>query len=262
MIEIPPEGLSCLPSLAHSAGEMIEIPLGGLALSLLPILVVGWITWRWGGRVGVLSVATGRMVLQLLLIGYVLSFLFGVHSPWVALGVVVFMIAISSWIAIRTVQVRRWGSYLDALLAIGIGGGLVYLLVIFGVIAVDPWYEPKYAISLSGMVFANAMTAVTLSAERYDAEREGGREAEYARNTAWNAALIPQVNAFLAVGLVALPGIMTGQVLAGADPMDAVRYQIMVMAMVMGSAGLAGAIFLQRRVRAEGFEGRGSQAAP
>ena len=103
---------------------------------------------------------------------------------------------------------------------------------------------------------------MTLSAERYDAEREGGREAESARNTAWNAALIPQVNAFLAVGLVALPGIMTGQVLAGADPMDAVRYQIMVMAMVMGSAGLAVAIFLQRRVRAEGFEGRGSQAAP
>ena len=101
------------------------------------------------------------------------------------------------------------------------------------------------------MIFANAMTAVTLSAERYDAEREGGRSVEHARNTAWNAALIPQVNAFLAVGLVALPGIMTGQVIAGADPMEAVRYQIMVMAMVMGSAGLAVAIFLVRRVQGE-----------
>ncbi len=242
-------------------GDMIEVPLSGLALSLLPILLIGWITWHWGGRVGILTVATGRMVVQLLLIGYVLSFLFGVRSPWVALGVVVFMIVISSWIAIRTVRVRRWDSYRDALLAIGIGGGLVYILVIFGVLGVEPWYEPKYAISLSGMVFANAMTAVTLSAERYDAEREAGSEAELARNTAWNAALIPQVNSFLAVGLVALPGIMTGQVLAGADPMDAVRYQIMVMAMVMGSAGLAVAIFLVRRVRAEGSLGRGSRAA-
>ena len=101
------------------------------------------------------------------------------------------------------------------------------------------------------MIFANAMTAVTLSAERNDAERKGGGSREHARNTAWNAALIPQVNTFLAVGLVALPGIMTGQVIAGADPMEAVRYQIMVMAMVMGSAGLAVAIFLVRRVRGE-----------
>lgn len=230
---------------------MIEIPLGRLALSLLPILFVGWISFRWGGQIGTLSVATGRMVAQLFLIGYVLSFLFGVRSPWMALGIAVFMIVISSWIAIRTVKEQRWASYRDALLAIGIGGGLVYVLIIFGVIAADPWYEPKYAISLSGMIFANAMTAVTLSAERYDAERKGGNSREHARNTAWNAALIPQVNTFLAVGLVALPGIMTGQVIAGADPMEAVRYQIMVMAMVMGSAGMAVAIFLVRRVRGE-----------
>ena len=72
-----------------------------------------------------------------------------------------------------------------------------------------------------------------------------------ARNTAWNAALIPQVNSFLAVGLVSLPGMMTGQILANADPLEAVRYQIMVMAMVMGSAGLAVAVFLVRRVRSE-----------
>ena len=78
---------------------------------------------------------------------------------------------------------------------------------------------------------------------------------EHARKRAWNAALIPQVNAFLAVGLVALPGIMTGQVIAGADPREAVRYQIMVMAMVMGSAGLAVAIFLVRRVQGEARAG-------
>ena len=68
---------------------------------------------------------------------------------------------------------------------------------------------------------------------------------------AWNAALIPQVNSFLAVGLVALPGMMTGQILNGADPLEAVRYQIMVMAMVMGSAGIAVAMFLVRRIDLE-----------
>ena len=105
------------------------------------------------------------------------------------------------------------------------------------------------------MVFANAMTAVTLSAERFDAERMSGKSAVHARNTAWNAALIPQINTFLAVGLVALPGIMTGQVIAGANPMEAVRYQIMVMSMVMGSAGFAVAIFLSQRVRSLAISG-------
>ena len=228
---------------------MIEISLWRLGFALIPILMVGWISLRWGGGAGSLWVATGRMVLQLFAIGYVLSFLFGIRSPWVTLGVVTFMIVISSWISIRTVREQRWASYRDALLAIGLGGGLVYILVIFAVIAVEPWYEPKYAISLSGMVFANAMTAVTLSAERFDAERRSGKNVIHARNTAWNAALIPQINAFLAVGLVSLPGIMTGQVIAGADPMEAVRYQIMVMSMVMGSAGFAVAIFLLRRTQ-------------
>ena len=194
------KGVARVPVLLKNA-SMIEIPLWRLGLSLIPILLVGWISFRWGGGAGSLSVATGRMVLQLFAIGYVLSFLFGIQSPWLTLGVVIFMILISAWIAIRTVKERRWSSYRDALLAIGIGGGLIYLLVIFGVIAVDPWYEPKYAISLSGMVFANAMTAVTLSAERFDAERMSGKSAVHARNTAWNAALIPQINTFLAVGL-------------------------------------------------------------
>ena len=230
-------------------GFMIEIPLWRLGLSLVPILLVGWISFRWGAGAGSLSVATGRMVLQLFVIGYALSFLFVIQNPGVTLGVVAFMILISAWISIRTIKQQRWASYRDALLAIGVGGGLVYLLVIFGVVAVDPWYDPKYAISLSGMVFANAMTAVTLSAERFDAEIRSGKDSVHARNTAWNAALIPQINSFLAVGLVSLPGIMTGQVIAGADPMEAVRYQIMVMSMVMGSAGFAVAIFLKRRTR-------------
>ena len=108
---------------------MIEIPLWRLGLSLIPILLVGWISFRWGGGAGSLSVATGRMVLQLFVIGYVLSFLFVIQSPWVTLGVVSFMILISAWISIRTIKEQRWASYRDALLAIGVGGGLVLSLI-------------------------------------------------------------------------------------------------------------------------------------
>lgn len=228
---------------------MIEIPLPRLALSLLPLLLVAWFSFKWSGRPGELVVATARMLVQLLAVGYVLVFLFKVENPWIGVGIVAFMIAVSSWIAVRTVKTGRLKSYRDALIGIGVGGGLVFALVIFGVLGLSPWYQPSYIIPLAGMVFSNAMTAVTLCAERFDAETEGGKAIDDARDAAWNAALIPQVNGFLAVGLVSLPGMMTGQILAGTSPLDAVRYQILVMAMVLGSAGLAVAIFLMRTRR-------------
>ena len=230
---------------------MIDIPLGRLALSLLPILAVGWISYRWVGRTGELAVATARMVVQLLAVGYVLVFLFGVDNPWMGIAIVTFMIAISSWIAVRTVRKLRRKKYGDALLGIGMGGGAVLALVIFGVLGLEPWYQPSYVIPIAGMIFSNAMTAVTLCAERYEAEREGRKSRTDARDAAWNAALIPQVNGFLAVGLVSLPGMMTGQILAGASPLHAVRYQILVMAMILGSAGLAAAVYLSRQLRNE-----------
>ena len=86
-------------------------------------------------------------------------------------------------------------------------------------------------IPLAGMIYANAMNAVSLGAERYESELEHGEVT--ARSRAFRSALIPQVNAFLAVGLVSLPGMMTGQILSGVDPLIAVRYQMMVMAMVL-----------------------------
>lgn len=228
---------------------MHEISLTRLTLMLVPLVAVGWISWRWASGTSELAVATARMVVQLLAMGYVLVILFGVQNPWMAIAVVVFMIALSSWIAVRTVREARGAAYLDALLATAVGGGINFVLVIFGVLGLEPWFELTYIVPLGGMIFSNAMTAVTLSAERYDAERAARRSAVAARNTAWNAALIPQINAFLAVGLVSIPGMMTGQILAGASPLDAVRYQIMVMAMILGSAGLAVAIFLSRRLR-------------
>ena len=154
---------------------MIEVSLWRLALLLIPLVMVGWVSFRWVGKSGELVVATGRMVVQLLLVGYVLMWLFQVDGPWVTLGVVGFMILVSSWIAVRTVKSMKGKAFVDAVMAILIGGGSVFTLVLFGVLGLDPWYEPRYAIPLAGMIFANAMTAVTLSAERFDAEREGGK---------------------------------------------------------------------------------------
>jgi len=230
---------------------MVEISLPRLAFALIPLLAVAWIAHRWSGRATEIGIATLRMLVQLFAVGYVLLLLFRVESGWVGLGVVAFMIAMSSWIAVRTVKQLRWTAWRDALLGIGLGGCAVLALVIFGVLDLDPVYQPRVVIPLASMIFSNAMTAVTLSAERREAELDAGREPLAARRAAWNAALIPQVNSFLAVGLVALPGMMTGQILAGADPLQAVRYQILVMAMVLGSAGIAVAVFLTRATARE-----------
>ena len=116
----------------------------------------------------------------------------------------------------------------------------------------DPWYLPRYMIPLAGMVFANAMTAVSLAAERLFAELGHGDSWEEARKMAFQAAMIPVVNSLFAVGLVSLPGMMTGQILSGVSPLIAARYQIMVMCMIFASAGISTAIFLtlaRRRVK-------------
>jgi len=117
-------------------------------------------------------------------------------------------------------------------------------MVVFGVLDLEPWYEPRYLIPLAGMIFANAMNAVSIAAERLESEIDRGNVYIEARVISYKAALIPRINILFAVGLVSLPGMMTGQILSGVDPLIAVRYQIMVMLMILGSAGISVAIYL------------------
>jgi putative ABC transport system permease protein len=100
-------------------------------------------------------------------------------------------------------------------------------------------------IPLAGMVFANSMNAVSLAVERINAELERQVNFDDARNIAMHAALIPTINSMLAVGLVSLPGMMTGQILSGISPLVAARYQIMVICMIFAAGGLSTAIFLE-----------------
>ena len=102
-------------------------------------------------------------------------------------------------------------------------------------------------IPLAGMIFANAMTAVSLAAERFNAELAHDTSWNEARVIAFHAAMIPVINSLFAVGLVSLPGMMTGQILSGVSPMIAARYQIVVMCMIFASAGISTAIFLAFR---------------
>ena len=131
-----------------------------------------------------------------------------------------------------------------ALTGIAVGGGLTLALVTQVILELDPWYMPRYMIPLAGMIFSNSMNSVSLAAERLTSEMDRGMRYSNARGIALTTALIPITNSLFAVGIVSLPGMMTGQILAGVDPLIAVRYQIMVMCMIFSSAGISSACFL------------------
>ena len=221
-----------------------EITLLRLVVAFVPVAVAIVILVRyslgaWNGLY-----ATARMLIQLLVIGYVLTYIFNADQPYVVLAVLLVMMAVASWIALRPLGRRTPSRYAIAFAAVAASGLLTLVLVTQGVLSLDPWYDPRYAIPLAGMIFSAAMNAVSLAAERYDAELASGTAPAEALPTALNAALIPQVNTLFAVGLVALPGMMTGQILAGVEPLIAVRYQIVVMCMLFGVTALSAAAYL------------------
>ena len=220
------------------------LPALNLSFAFIPVLLVLFILYRWSLNVTNALYSVGRMLIQLLLVGYVLTTLFASESAWIVVLVMLIMVMSASWIALGTVKEYRLILYRHAFQSIFIGGGATLLLVTQVVIPLDPWYEAHYMIPLAGMIFANSMNSVSLAAERLHAELQHGKSYAQARKTAFNAAFIPTINSLFAVGLVALPGMMTGQILSGISPITAAHYQIVVMCMMFGSAGLSTAYFL------------------
>lgn len=220
------------------------IPFGNLAFAFIPTLAVVVILKAWAHDYRKSLYAIARMLVQLLLIGYFLSYVFGTDSAGLVVAVIAVMLFSASLISMRSVGplLRKW--YPKALGSIALGGGLTLIVITQAVLRLNPWYLTSFMIPLAGMIFSNAMNSVSIAAERLNAELSQGSRYQQARNAAFRAALIPITNSLLAVGLVALPGMMTGQILSGVSPLLAVRYQIMVMCMVYGSAGISAACFL------------------
>ncbi|QKF80657.1 ABC transporter permease [Halarcobacter ebronensis] len=221
---------------------MQNISFYNLCLSLLPLIVVWYYYKKWTNNSTEIIVATLRMLVQLIAIGYVLIFIFENKNIYLGLFIITFMIIVSSFIALRNTNDKSKKHYLQIFVAI-LGAGLINLFIIILVLKLEYTYEPRYIIPLSGMIFANTMNALSLAIERFEKESLREESFEKAREIAFKACLIPQINALLAVGLVSLPGMMTGQILSGVDPLIAVRYQIMIMTMVLSSAGLSTIIY-------------------
>ena len=220
------------------------IPIANLALALVPVVALIAILHRWSLDSVRAMYGLFRMLVQLLLIGYLLVYIFAANSGWVIGLILLVMVVASSWIALGNNPDHRLKLYGYALASITIAGGLTLVLVTQAVLSLDRWYSPQVVVPLAGMIFAASMNSIALAAERLIAELKRGVAYQKARNIALNAALIPIINSLFAVGLVSLPGMMTGQILSGVSPFIAARYQLMVMCMLLTAAGFSAVLFL------------------
>ena len=220
------------------------IPAQNLLFMLLPLGIVGYYYYKWTDNSTEILYATLRMVIQLVLIGYALIYIFKNDSWYLGFFIILFMIIMSSFIVLRNIEQQNLSSYFVIFFAIAVGGTINLVLVIEFVLDLTPFYEPRYVVPIAGMIYANSMNAVSLAAERFEKELKV-LIIEEATKVAFKASMIPIINTFLAVGIVALPGMMTGQILSGVDPLVAVRYQIVVMAMILGSSGISVIIYLK-----------------
>jgi putative ABC transport system permease protein len=234
--------------------DIATISIPRLALSFIPVAIVAVLMWRWGQGYGRSLQAIARMLIQLTLIGYVLVYIFQTESGLVISGVLTVMLVAASWIALNTVDLPKGSLFPASLYSVALGGGTTLLLITQGVLQLEPWFQPNVIIPLAGMIFSASMTNISLALERLHAELQNGAAFQTARETAFRTSMIPVINSFLAVGLISLPGMMTGQILSGVSPLIAVRYQIMVMCMIFGAAGLSTVCFLTLIRQTENFK--------
>jgi putative ABC transport system permease protein len=225
-----------------------------LALATVLIVLAGGISvvlrlgieWRLG-------IAAVRTVVQLGIIGLVLEQVFALDRADLVVLLVLLMTVFAAREAVSRTTRRYRGIWLDAWVAIAASCLLVGAIVTQVVVGVEPWYDPQYVIPLLGMILGNSLTGISLSLDRL-IEHLSARAAEVELRVAFGATrrealreplraairtgLIPIINSMSAAGLVSLPGMMTGQILAGAPPMQAVAYQVVVMFMIAAAVAL------------------------
>ena len=220
------------------------IPLANLMLGFIPVIILIGIMYFWGLKISNSIYANFRMLIQLLLIGYVLTFIFETDEPIIIILVVLFMILMSAWIAMRPLKESGIYPFIVIFISLALSGLAVLFLISQFIVDLPRWFEPSFVVPIAGMIFANSMNTVSLAGERFFIEKDRGEDYQGSRKIALETALIPQINALFAVGLVSLPGMMTGQILSGIEPLMAARYQIMVMCMIFSTAGLSAVTYM------------------
>lgn len=236
------------------AGGYIPITNQQLLISLSLVLITGLVSMFLKlGLLKSLVWGTIRAFVQLMLIGYLLTFIFRLNHPWIIIAIILLMSYIASREATRRITRTPFKPALLSFATLTASTFLVGLIVVTVVIAPEPWFEARVMIPIFGMILGNSMNAVALALDRMYGEVYahideveqmlcfGATPWEaihgYVRK-AVEAGMTPTINSLMVVGLVSLPGMMTGQILAGMDPQEAVRYQFVVMIMIAAAVAI------------------------
>ena len=230
-------------------------PISWVQLALAAGLLLVSVALSWRLRLGLtrdILVSGTRMTVQLLLVGLILGWVFALRRPWPLLAIGLVMTALAAQAAAGRSGRRYAQQFLDSFVAIFGSSFLLTGVALWGLLRVQPWYQAQYAVPVLGMVLGNSLTGVALAQGRFLAELDTGRariEGLLALGaTRWEAAhaavalsvrtgMVPTLSSMAVMGVVSLPGMMTGQILAGASPATAVRYQIVIMfVLATGSA--------------------------
>jgi len=233
------------------------VSLTGFDLSLAAVLVLLLALLSWRMQLGLaprLLLAALRTTVQLLLVGLVLKWVFEQASfLWVMLITTV-MLTVAGWeiLSRQKRKLKGWWGFGISTGSLFISSFTVTLLALTVIIQPDPWYHPQYAIPLLGMLLGNTMTGIALGMDRLvqtawqqraviEQRLMLGQTAHEAigdiRRESMRAGMIPIINSMAAAGIVSLPGMLTGQILAGAAPVEAVKYQILIMFLVSSGTG-------------------------
>ncbi|HQK77852.1 MAG TPA: iron export ABC transporter permease subunit FetB [Candidatus Hydrogenedentes bacterium] len=234
---------------------------GAVALSPWQLVLAAGLVLNAGGislalRLGLekrLVLASVRTVVQLLLVGVILRWVFRLEHVLPILGVILVMTVIAGRAAVQRSGRTFPGATWRAVVTLVLSAWLTAVLVTGAIIQIEPWYKPQYLVPLLGMILGNALTGISLCLDQILqtlADKRDQVEMELAHGaTRWEAAraplsdavrrgMIPIINSMMVAGLVSLPGMMTGQILAGEDPLKAVEYQIVVMFMIAAATSL------------------------
>jgi len=236
------------------SADYIPLTPGQVALAAALILICGAVSLGLGlGLERRLALAAVRTIAQLLAIGFVLRWIFAESRWYLVLSMMTAMTLIAGLSAIgRTKRRYRW-MWLDSILSIGLSAWLMVIVALTVILRVPTWYEPQYAIPLLGMLLGNTLNGIALGADRLGEDLTSQRDQVETLlalgATRWEAArtpireavrtgMVPTINTMMVVGLVSLPGMMTGQILAGTSPLQAVLYQIVIMFLIAAGTSL------------------------
>ena len=240
--------------------QIVTISTGQLLLALVFILIAQASSFIYHlGLNRDITIGTLRTFSQLFLMGYVLTFILKTSNPLLVMSVFMVMVVSAMFIIKGRVKEKQIPYIIPTFLTMLVSYMATAFFVSGLVIGMTPWWEPRYFIPAGGMVIGNSMSALAISLERLFRDMRQQKElvemklslgADYREasldifRNAVSAGMIPSINAMMGVGLVFIPGMMSGQILAGTDPLIAVRYQIVVMLMLVGSTAVSSVVVM------------------